>query len=297
MIRRIKYFQAVVRCQNFTGAAEECYISQSAISQQIQILEREIGVPLLKRGNRSFSLTPAGEFFYNKSLPLIKDFDRLCIETKRLGQGEVQKLTVGYLKYYRGRELQQAISDFVAQHPEIDLSMMAGTHEELYDMLRTGEADIVISDLRRNPSDLYVNYFLTRGYCYAEISAQDALAQSVNLTMAELKNIPCIIVSSKKQREVEESFYREYLGVQGDFLTAESLEEAHLMVISRKGYFPTEFNGLPYENNKITVVRYIPIMQKNEQLYRDYYAFWRADRMDPYLEDFAAFVERSLLQE
>lgn len=52
MIKQIKYFQAVVRCNSFTEAAEECFISQSAISQQIQALENELGVKLLNRENR-----------------------------------------------------------------------------------------------------------------------------------------------------------------------------------------------------------------------------------------------------
>ena len=52
MLKQIKYFQAVVRCNSFSEAAEECYISQSAISQQVQALERELGVTLLKRENR-----------------------------------------------------------------------------------------------------------------------------------------------------------------------------------------------------------------------------------------------------
>ena len=63
----MKYFVAVVECHSFTEAAEQCYISQSAISQQIRTLEKELGVELLHRENRRFSLTPAGEYFYNQS--------------------------------------------------------------------------------------------------------------------------------------------------------------------------------------------------------------------------------------
>lgn len=44
MIKQIRYFQAVVRCKSFTEAAEECFISQSAISQQVQALEQELGI-------------------------------------------------------------------------------------------------------------------------------------------------------------------------------------------------------------------------------------------------------------
>ena len=47
LYRQMKYFTAVVDCDSFTEAAEQCYISQSAISQQISALEQELGVKLL----------------------------------------------------------------------------------------------------------------------------------------------------------------------------------------------------------------------------------------------------------
>ena len=83
MLKQIRYFHSVVYHKSFSLAAEECHISQSAISQHIQALERELGVTLLKRENRRFSLTPAGEHFYRQSLLFMADFDRLCKETKR----------------------------------------------------------------------------------------------------------------------------------------------------------------------------------------------------------------------
>ena len=67
MLKQLKYFQSVVRLGSFSAAAEENFISQSAISQQVQSLERELGFALLVRKNRSFSLTPADEYFYRKS--------------------------------------------------------------------------------------------------------------------------------------------------------------------------------------------------------------------------------------
>ena len=51
MLKQIRYFQSVVRLGSFTAAAEEHFISQSAISQQIKALEEELGVTLLERKN------------------------------------------------------------------------------------------------------------------------------------------------------------------------------------------------------------------------------------------------------
>ena len=67
MLKQLKYFQSVVRLGSFSAVAEEKFISQSAISQQVQALERELGFRLLERKKRTFTLTPAGEYFYQKA--------------------------------------------------------------------------------------------------------------------------------------------------------------------------------------------------------------------------------------
>lgn len=84
MIRQIKYFHSVIRNNSFSEAAEECHISQSAVSQQIQALENELGFKLLERKNRRFKLTPAGEYFYKRTLVLLDDFSRICSEALKI---------------------------------------------------------------------------------------------------------------------------------------------------------------------------------------------------------------------
>ena len=92
----MKYFAAVVECNSFTEAAEQCYISQSAISQQIRALEKELGVELIHRENRKFTLTPAGEYFYSQSKGILEEVDDIRRETIRIGQDdELQLLQCG----------------------------------------------------------------------------------------------------------------------------------------------------------------------------------------------------------
>ncbi len=108
MLKQLKYFQSVVRLGSFSAAAEENFISQSAISQQVQSLERELSFALLVRKNRSFSLTPAGEYFYRKSLLLTADCDRMCAEAAKIAKGEAANLKIGYLRTYAGGEFHRA---------------------------------------------------------------------------------------------------------------------------------------------------------------------------------------------
>ncbi len=290
MIKQIKYFQAVVRFQNFTKAAEECFISQSAISQQIQALENELGVKLFHRERRKISLTQAGEFFYRKSLILVNDFDRLIAETLKLSTGFEQEISIGYLKNFGVVELKKTLQEFQLKRPEISINLFSGTHEELYNLLRTGKIDVVINDLRRNPSDQYVNFFLAEKYIYAELPEKNSLAQLEFLTMEDLKNTPIILISSQNQERTEENFYKEYFGVKSEIIFVENLEEAHLNVISNNGYFFAEFIDSPQNSDG---VKFIPIFHKDKQIFIKYYAFWRADSLKNYIEEFAEILKRN----
>lgn len=273
MIRQIKYFQAVVRNNSFSEAAEECHISQSAISQQIRALERELGFALLERKNRKFTLTPAGEHFYKKSLVLVADYERMCREAAGLANAEKAALRIGYLRCYSGQEFHLALEEFSEKYPEVLVKIAYGNHEELFELLRTGGVDLVLNDQRRAFSDEYVNLLLTVGKEYIEISARNPIAALPSITPQELKNIPCILVSSKEQQETEREYYQGVVGFQGDFLYAENLEEARLMVIGGQGFMPVEGAGNA-ENPGASIAR-IPLFRGDSQIKRNYCAFWK----------------------
>lgn len=290
MIRQIRYFQAVVRNNSFSEAAEECHISQSAISQQIQALERELGFYLLERKNRKFSLTPAGEYFYKKSLVLIADYEQMCWEAGKLSKDDKAVLVIGYLRCYSGQEFHLALEEFSAKYPDVLVKIEYGNHEELYELLRTGGVDLVLNDQRRAFSDQYVNLILTVGKEYIEISSRNPISHLPSITPQELKNIPCILVSSKEQRENEQEYYQGVVGFQGDFLYAGNLEEARLLVIGGQGFMPVE--GVKKAENFGTSIRRIPLFRGETQITRNYGAFWKKDNSGYYVEEFADILKR-----
>ena len=160
MLKQLRYFQSVVQLNSFSEAAEENFISQSAISQQVQALERELGFQLLECKNRTFILTPAGAYFYQKSLILTADYERMCAEAAKIAKGEQAALKIGFLRGYTGTEFQRALALFLEKHPDVEVPVISGSHEKLYGFLRAGEADLVLNDQRRAFSDEYVNLLL-----------------------------------------------------------------------------------------------------------------------------------------
>ncbi|MBP3477030.1 MAG: LysR family transcriptional regulator [Lachnospiraceae bacterium] len=289
MIKQIRYFQAVVRCKSFTEAAEECFISQSAISQQIQALEHELGVKLLNRENRKFSLTPAGEHFYQKSLVLMADFERLCHETVRIANKDNAELRIGYLKCYGGQEFRLAVAEFSEKYPDVSVHIINGNHEDLYDALRNGGVDLILSDQRRAFSDEYVNFILTTNECYIELAARNPLASYECVETEDLKNISCILVASPEQQENERTYYKEIVGIKGEFLFAQNLEEARLLVIGGKGFMPIE--GGENEPEFAAALRRMLLTRKGKPIKRNYCAFWKTDNSGYYVEDFADILK------
>lgn len=289
MLKQLKCFHSVVRLNSFSEAAAENFISQSAISQQVQALERELGFRLLERKKRTFTLTPAGEYFYQKSLILTADHERMCSEAAKIAKGSQTCLRIGYLRCYTGSEFHRALELFSEKHPDVDVSVAYGNHEELYAMLRSETVDLVLNDQRRAFSDEYVNLLLTTCESYVELSARSPLSQLSQISASELKNTPCILVASAAQRETEQEYYQNVAGLQSDFLYAENMEEARLMVIGRKGLLPIE--GRPALDAMGASLVRLPLVRSGEPILRNYCVFWKKDNSGYYVEEFAQLLK------
>lgn len=255
-------------------------------------MEKELGVELLHRENRRFTLTPAGEYFYSQSKGILKEVEDIRRETIRIGQDEESELRIGYLRCYSGQELHQAVAEFSQVYPEVSISIVNGTHEELYDLLRFGGTDLVLTDQRRAFSDKYTNYQLLKCGCYAEVSVRSRLARQEFVTMEDLKHQACILISSREQQNTEEDYFRNTLGFGGRFLFAENLEEGRLMVAGNRGFLPIESVGtLP---PPVAAVKRLPIMENGKQLQRNYCLFWVKEHTNYYIEEFAETLRKLL---
>ena len=290
--KQMKYFVSVVKNNSFTEAAEECYISQSAISQQIKSLEDELGVELLERKNRGFLLTEAGEYFYRQSLVLLDEAERIKQETKKIAKGNNNTLNVGIINSYIDFKIHNVIAEFMSYHRDINVEITTGNHEKLYDLLREGKLDIILNDQRRALSDEYVNYYLFSKYLYIEISARNPLNKLEEVTLNELTKIPCILIASEDQEENEKEYYQKTLGFSGNFIFVRNLEEGRILVAGNKGFMPVEKDL--NEKDIDSKIRNIPLVRNGKQIERNYYAFWKKETSNIYIEEFAKILRDML---
>ena len=116
---------------------------------------------------------------------------------------------MGYLKCYGGYEFQNAVSEFSEIHPEINLDIVNGNHEDLYEALRDDRVDLVLNDQRRAFSEEYVNFELINTSCFIEISSRNPLARLDSIDAKDLKNLTCILVAGKNQQTNYQQFFHQ----------------------------------------------------------------------------------------
>ena len=145
----IRLFSDVARCRSFSQAASLHGISQSAVSQRIGQLERDLGVLLIDRSVRPLELTHAGELFLDGGNDLIERYDRLFHRVKRLDEPVEGTQTRGRVKlaaiYSAGIDLlSQAVAAFEQQHPRVQVDISYHRPEDVHRRVTEGEADLGI---------------------------------------------------------------------------------------------------------------------------------------------------------
>ncbi len=120
-ISQLNYFVSVARNKSFTKAAEECFIVQSAMSQQITALEEELGFALFERNTRKVTLTKAGEYYLNESIRLLRQLQKNNETALKISNGILGSLTIGVSGSNQSAHMKE-LKQFYEENPTIDIS-------------------------------------------------------------------------------------------------------------------------------------------------------------------------------
>src|SRR5262245_42416199 len=122
-LRHLRYLVTLADELHFGRAAARLYISQPSLSAQIQQLESEVGVTLLRRTRRKVELTEPGRLLVEDARKLIQGAEQ-AVETARLAEmGQLGHVNVGYIDPAALTILPIAIRDFRLNHPRVGLAL------------------------------------------------------------------------------------------------------------------------------------------------------------------------------
>ena len=142
-IDNLKCFMAIKHYRHFTEAAENLYITQSALSKQIKALENELGVTLFERKQSVIRLTPAGEQISAHVEAILNEYERMCLSAKRY-QNANQKLRIASFYEMAQYGIADMLVTFEQDVTNFHLESRECEHKRMLDLLETNQTDILI---------------------------------------------------------------------------------------------------------------------------------------------------------
>ena len=201
-LRHLRYFAAVAGKLNFSRAADELHVAQPAISQQVRVLEQELGVQLFDRVGGKVSLTQAGAALLPHALRILAAVETARHEVTELGTLTRGTASLGAPPTVSGQLLPALLTRFKRAFPGLEVTLREAGTERLLKQVEGGELDLAIVVTDRLPPVVEQQPFLEEHYVLA-VGAHHPLARVRRVRMTDLAAEPFILFpDSYKLREV-----------------------------------------------------------------------------------------------
>lgn len=189
--RQIQAFLAICEAGSMNRAAEKLFISQPALKKRIDVLETEMGVPLLKRNSEGCEMTEAGRVFYKGILPIYEQVGELLRDVRRVK--DRQRLRVCTLQGMSLEGQDEVMISFAQKNPDVLVEWVPLPTSRWIDAVSEGEADMCSSLMmedeveRFNRTDVCVMPTKLSVNVMCVCSVRHPLAQKSTLRMEDLR--------------------------------------------------------------------------------------------------------------
>lgn len=166
-IRHMRAFKTLAAMRNFTRAAEECYLSQSAFSALIANLEEGLQLRLFRRDTRNVDLTREGEVFLEIVERLLPELESAVDTMKDMAKLRRGEISVAALPTICSSILPKLIYRFREEHKDIDFIVADGPNAKCIGLVRKGLVDFAICAGQYQEKDLMVEVLTTDSFFFA----------------------------------------------------------------------------------------------------------------------------------
>jgi DNA-binding transcriptional LysR family regulator len=142
--RQLKYFLTVAEEGQITKAAERLHITQPPLSQQLILLERELGVKLLERNRKQVTLTEAGHVLHKRAEQMLELMRVTTDEIREVAEGVNGKLTIGTITSSGRSILPEHIQEFHKLYPKVSFDLRQGETHSILELLQAGIIELGI---------------------------------------------------------------------------------------------------------------------------------------------------------
>jgi DNA-binding transcriptional LysR family regulator len=208
-LRQLRYFVAVAEDLHFGHAATRLHIVQSALSRQISLLERELGVHLLDRSGRGVALTDAGADLLSDARRLLASADAARERATRAGKGERGTLRVGFIAPAVYEVLPRTLRAFQRQSPQVRLILHEVPNAPALAGLVSGDLDIAFVRLPLVPDPMLTCVEVSDEPVMIALPHDHRLAAQEEIDLADLAEDHFIMIPRAQEPEL----FDDYVGM------------------------------------------------------------------------------------
>lgn len=195
-VKRMKVFREVAACGSFSAAAESLSFTQSAVSQQVAALEREVGTKLLDRTPRGVRLTDSGRALVAHADAILARLESAEDELAELAGLRGGRLRLASFQSAGATLIPRAVAAFHGRHPKVELGMVEAEPDEAHQLLRAGDIDLsLVYDYAAVPGtldpELEIEHLIDDVYD-AVVPTDHPLAARSRLAMTDLGDEPWV---------------------------------------------------------------------------------------------------------
>ena len=230
-LRQLEMFNAIVETGRFTGAAERLYVAQPSVSQQISLLEDELGAKLfLRLKNRKLVVTEAGRIFKGHADVILRQCQVARVEISSLTESPSGTIRVGLGGHQLTSMLPPALVSFHGRFPKICVDIVNATTPQLLQMLKLRQLDLAVVNFPVQARELRSILLFTEEMVLI-VPKTHPLSEKQSIGPAQLSNLPLILYDqSTSTRPRLDSFFRENQVVPQIILELSSVEAMKHMV-------------------------------------------------------------------
>ncbi|MBP0723666.1 LysR family transcriptional regulator [Bacillus sp. RG28] len=185
-LRQLKYFIEVAKVEHFSMAAETLHVAQSALSRQIGLLEKELGVELFAREGRNVKLTLIGKLFAEQAMIALKAIDNATQLIEEYLDPEHGTIRIGFPSSIASSTLPTIISPFKKEHPEVRFHLRQGSYKFLTEGIKNREIDLAfIGPVPQSDPDLHADILFSESFV-ALVPITHPLAEKGSISLAQL---------------------------------------------------------------------------------------------------------------
>ncbi len=296
---QLKYFVSAAENLSFTKAAEQYYISQTAVTQQIHLLEETLGCTLFDRGTRPISLTPAGKVFLLEAKAILERMNRAVARVHDASVGLNGTLRIGYVRGYERSDLSVLIRRFHQQYSNILITFYRCSTDALAAGLLRQEFDIIFTwdstNLKTQENIDYVT--VEKARLVVALYSGHPFAQRQCLRRTELKGENILYMSpSAADDSYGDAFFMQLYkdsGYKPNILFRSSDTESILMMVSAEegiSILPDYCTDKLYNADNLV---FVPLIGEGEE--EEIIAAWQVASANPALTQFCETLKSSLM--